>query len=91
MKKVLAPTPCAITHFDALGNVVSEETVVRDVIKARNDYQADSVVNTLRVMAEQETGEEIFVGYANRKTVDQVEQDAREGHPEWRTIWSERI
>ncbi len=85
------PTPCTTYVPDLDGNMVVASVETRERVRFSNGFETDTVVNTLRIMAEQETGEEIFVAYANRKTVDAIQDAHMLAHPEHRAIWSESI
>ena len=89
----IEPAPCVCIRLDAQGNIIAQDTIVRDVIKPRRQYEGDTQIRyTHRVMAIQETGEDLFVAYATsasdgERTAEAAERD----HPEWRQVYVERL
>ena len=91
MAKIPAPSPCTVTTFSS-GNVADVTTIDNpQYIKRSYGFEHEVVKQTLRVMCIQETGEEGFVCYANKTTVDEIITKYHHDHPEIRSIWFENI
>lgn len=92
MAKYPPPAPVSITKFDHTGAVIAAIIVQpEENILARGDWEPDSVTYTLRVMATQETGEDIFVCYTNKRGVDRRMDEHHKAHPEHTNVRFESI
>ena len=91
-KKLPFIAPVAIVKFDCDGNVVYSETIQPEFVRNySNNWEPETVRNTMRVMAIQETGEELFLCYANRQTVENIIEQYSANHPEFRDIFTTSI
>ena len=92
MKKLPDPTPCVVTKY-VDGKPVAQEVVIRPVLlDVRDKKEPERTVRKFRVMAEQETGEKVFVGYAEHMTeANDLIALHKAQHPEHRSCWFERI
>jgi hypothetical protein len=86
-----ASSPCYCASFDAQGNIVETEIAQRAPIRAWSDFEPDEVHYTHRIMALQETGEEVFYSYATERTAARKITEAHRQHVEWRRVWSEAL
>lgn len=102
MAKIPPPAPVLVVKLDPEGNVASQEIVrpepdykkrMRGLFVAgrNNGWEPDEIVMTMRIMGEQETGEEIFVAHAYEGDVQFKIDKARQDHPEWRRIFFEYL
>jgi hypothetical protein len=93
MKSKFAPSPVVVSRPDANGHLQVAE-VIEAPVRARfdNGWEPEIQRHKIRLIAMQETGEEMFAGYA----VNQNEAEIKAGrwmqsHPEHRGIRFETV
>ena len=88
-----APAPVAIFRPDAQGALVHVETVQPTKYRPwDNGYTNDREVIRFRLIAIQETGEEMFAGYASTRNQALARKYAwLDAHPEHRDVIIEKV
>lgn len=91
VRKVVA-SPVVILRPDANGNLVQVAVISHPPVhRAPNDWEPDSVVQRFRLMALQETGEEMCICHVrDEREAEKVEKEWLAQHPE-HVISIERI
>lgn len=89
--KSVTPSPCTIMRPDQSGQLVVAEVITRDPVPV-SYWTPDKTAYRYRVMAEQETGEEMFVGHAaTLRKAEAMASSWMNSHPEHRRAWLEKL
>ena len=95
MRNMHRPAPAPVTVFrpDAAGNlVVSKVVQPTEYRRFDNGYENEIVIRKYRLIAIQETGEEMFAGYASSRTQALDQKYAwLDRHPEHRDVRIEEV
>ncbi len=88
-----APAPVHVLRPDAAGQLVTCEVIEHpEVHKFGTKYEADNARMQFQLIAIQETGEEMFAGYAaNRGRALDMKYEWLQDHPEHRDVLIERM